>query len=667
MLARLLQAMAGDVDVTSVHFSHDQVASMKSGSLKISDLTVDNDLIFLNMHEKGLVLPLIERQIPSLAAKVRIWPSIDYVGFHPDVVYVRDGTGGFVTGPLGDYQSSIAFYAWLNDLNEADAIGLFSDRSYEMLGFYDYPLASAAVLSESEASTHISLGRLIPKWSASGCWMHSINHPKVFVLADLAEALLAREGITAIPNVLQYVHDFLADGPVFPVYPEIADRLGIVGQYIFKRDRRACSERHPVSFMKLDEFIHASFEAFGKYTRGELACPRLSSPRYQSLGDLPKKSATFGPVIHTPPSDVAPPSDGDSAAANHGGNPYNALADFHFWRRSIERLPMELVDPIVRVRFKLTREERVATAGSCFAQHISQTLRLRGFNFFTTEKDDHAVLATGSQSGNLEVFSARYGNLYTTRQLLQLFDRAYGNFVPQEIAWKLGPDRYVDPFRPHVEPRGFATVGQVQMARERHLAAVRSMFENLDVFIFTLGLTEAWRNRVDGAVYPLAPGVVGRNFDAGIHEFVNFDAAEVVCDMQSFIERLRGVNRAAKLILTVSPVPLIATYESSHVLVATTYSKSVLRVAAQEIFREDELTDYFPSFEIITGNHSRGAYFEKDLRSITAEGVRRVMSLFLKHYAAEPLNPSLHDEVMREHGELSEVICDEEAIDTRTH
>jgi hypothetical protein len=661
MLARLLQAMAGDVDVTSVHLSAEQVTSMKSESLKIADLTGDNDLIFLNMHEKDLVLPLMEKQIPSVVAKVRLYPSIDYVGFHPDVVYVRNGTGAFVTGPLGDYQSSIAFYAWLNDLNEADAIELFSERAYEMLGFYDYPLASAAALSDSEASTHISLSRLIPTWSASGCWMHSINHPKAFVLADLAEALLAREGIKANPNVVQYVHDYLADGPVFPVYPEIADRLGIVGQYIFKRDRRTCSEQRPVSFIKLDEFIHTSFEAFGKYAKAELTCPRLSSPRYQNLRDLAKKSATCGLVIHTPPSD------GVSAAANHGGNPYNALADFHFWRRSIERLPMEQVDPIVRVRFKLKREERIATAGSCFAQHISQTLRLRGFNFLMTETDGHAEPATGPHFRNPGVFSARYGNLYTTRQLLQLFDRAYGNFVPREIAWKVAGDRYVDPFRPHIEPGGFATVGQVQTARERHLAAVRSMFENLDVFIFTLGLTEAWRNRVDGAVYPIAPGVVGSNLEADIHEFVNFDMAEVVCDMQSFIERIRGVNRSAKLILTVSPVPLIATYESSHVLVATTYSKSVLRVAAQEIFREDALTDYFPSFEIITGNHSRGAYFEKDLRSINALGVRRVMSLFLKHYAAEAQDPTLHDEVMREHGELGQVICDEEAIDTRKH
>ena len=42
------------------------------------------------------------------------------------------------------------------------------------------------------------------------------------------------------------------------------------------------------------------------------------------------------------------------------------------------------------------------------------------------------------------------------------------------------------------------------------------------------------------------------------------------------------MNPKARLVLTVSPVPLAATASGSHVLPATIYSKSVLRAAAQE-------------------------------------------------------------------------------------
>ncbi len=39
-----------------------------------------------------------------------------------------------------------------------------------------------------------------------------------------------------------------------------------------------------------------------------------------------------------------------------------------------------------------------------------------------------------------------------------------------------------------------------------HLAAVRRMFEESHLFIFTVGLTEIWESTVDGAVFPVAPG-----------------------------------------------------------------------------------------------------------------------------------------------------------------
>jgi len=57
-------------------------------------------------------------------------------------------------------------------------------------------------------------------------------------------------------------------------------------------------------------------------------------------------------------------------------------------------------------------------------------------------------------------FSARYGNIYTARQLLQLVERAYGRFTPDEPVWRRDDGGYGDPFRPRVEPEGFASVAE---------------------------------------------------------------------------------------------------------------------------------------------------------------------------------------------------------------
>ena len=64
---------------------------------------------------------------------------------------------------------------------------------------------------------------------------------------------------------------------------------------------------------------------------------------------------------------------------------------------------------------------------------------------------------------------------------------------------------------------------------------------------------------------------------------MNARVGDVRDDMLTFLERLFAVNPAARVILTVSPVPLIATYADRHVLVSNTYSKAALRAAAEEI------------------------------------------------------------------------------------
>ena len=63
-------------------------------------------------------------------------------------------------------------------------------------------------------------------------------------------------------------------------------------------------------------------------------------------------------------------------------------------------------------------------------------------------------------------------------------------------------------FSPADPGRRVCAIDDLLADRDHHLAMVRQMFEECDVFVFTLGLTEGWASSVDGAVYPLAPGTV---------------------------------------------------------------------------------------------------------------------------------------------------------------
>lgn len=353
-------------------------------------------------------------------------------------------------------------------------------------------------------------------------------------------------------------------------------------------------------------------------------------------------------------------------------NPYRDYADPAFWRRAMEKPAYQDVDPVVSAPFKLSPTDRVVTAGSCFAQHIARHLKKSGFNYCVTETAHPLLSEELARKFNYGTFSARYGNLYTPRQLLQLYKRAYGTFTPKDNIWQDG-NTLIDPYRPQIQPDGFSSRQEYDLDRQQHYAAVRKAFETLDVFVFTLGLTETWLSREDGAVYPLCPGVSGGEFDPARHEFKNFTVDEVVADMAEFIGLLRKINPRSKVILTVSPVPLMATAEPRHVLVSTTYSKSVLRVACEQLVAQSTGVAYFPSYEVIIGNYNRGRYFAEDLRSVTEEGVSHVMRLFMKHYtnatdtqsvvaSAETAAAQQSAAHLQQMEDLNRVVCEEEAL-----
>jgi len=270
---------------------------------------------------------------------------------------------------------------------------------------------------------------------------------------------------------------------------------------------------------------------------------------------------------------------------------------------------------------------RIACAGSCFAQHIGRQFKERGVHFLDVEPAPPLLRPELHERFGFNLYSARYGNIYSIRQLVQLFRRAIHGWRPTEMSWQ-SRGRYFDPFRPTIEPDGFATLDELHKDVEFHLAAVRTLLAQTDVFVFTLGLTEAWVSRVDGAVYPTCPGTVAGTFDAERTHFQNFDYVDILADAERFISLALHENPEMRFLFTVSPVPLTATAGEDHVLSATVYSKSVLRAVCGALQQKYSQVDYFPSYELVSAHPMRAMFFEPNLRSVSPAGVRHVMDTF---------------------------------------
>jgi len=196
------------------------------------------------------------------------------------------------------------------------------------------------------------------------------------------------------------------------------------------------------------------------------------------------------------------------------------------------------------------------------------------------------------------------------------------------------------------------------------------VFTQSDVVVFTLGLTETWMSLQDGAVYPVAPGVVAGSMNKTKYVFRNFNYTEVVSDLTAWCIRLRDMNPSVRILLTVSPVPLNATYESRNVWTSTTYSKATLRAAAGDVSGALSYVDYFPSYEIITCPQVQGRYFEDDLREVKEIGVRHVMRVFGRHYLASTKGSEvveskrqIRSNRLSRSSEVSNVFCDEDLLD----
>lgn len=339
-------------------------------------------------------------------------------------------------------------------------------------------------------------------------------------------------------------------------------------------------------------------------------------------------------------------------------HPYTSQPPRAFWSGSVgKRHYADLQDMWQPPALK--RADRVATAGSCFAQHIGNNLARRGAAFMDMEPAPPLFGSpTEAREWGYGVFSCRYGNLYTTRQLLQLFDEAHGNRIPDERVWQKN-GRFFDALRPSVDPVGQDSAETVLKLRERHLDAVRQMFADLDLFVFTLGLTEGWELKSDGTMFAVAPGTIAGEHDPDRYAFRNLRQAEVKSDLVEFWQRLKQVNPGARMLLTVSPVPLAATATQNHVLVATTYSKAVLRSVAGEVSEDFEDIHYFPSYEIVSSHPSRGMFFDPDLRNVNQFGVDYVM----QHFFSGDLAHEFGGNAPAPAAEEMDLICDEEKLD----
>jgi hypothetical protein len=289
-----------------------------------------------------------------------------------------------------------------------------------------------------------------------------------------------------------------------------------------------------------------------------------------------------------------------------------------------QRLREPLFSPAISPGFRMQREDKIFAIGSCFARGVELALIGQKMDVLsrTAEFDSFPSL-----NGELPLgFTNKYNTFSIYNELYWALDP--GAEFPRDSLVDLGNGIFYDP---HTNPSLQLTGLEQTIHRRDIMQMVTGRISQCRVVIITLGLVEVWRdNTANVFINRLIPGMLSSYPDRYELHLTSF------IENLLNLERIHGLlsqfgHQEVQIVVTVSPVPLQATFSGEDVVIANTHSKSLLRAVAQEWATSHENVHYFPSYEIVQ-NSDRNLTWEEDMRHVKGEVVRHIMSLFLHNY-----------------------------------
>lgn len=248
----------------------------------------------------------------------------------------------------------------------------------------------------------------------------------------------------------------------------------------------------------------------------------------------------------------------------------------------------------------ITRDTYITAFGSCFAAEVTKYLLSQRYRVFG-----------GDLSLNAHIVRSGDG-IVNTAALRQQFEWALGEGEAASHTWHNSD-------------------GELLEASPEVQKTTREIILQTEVFILTLGLSEVWYDKKSGE--PFWRAIPLSSFDDQRHGFRVLSAKENETNLSAVYDVIRAHRPDASIILTLSPVPLAATFRPVSCITANSVSKASLRIAIDELMRakaRDEKLFYFPSYEFVTAVLPDA--LEDDLRHPTTQTIASVMREFHRAY-----------------------------------
>jgi hypothetical protein len=284
-----------------------------------------------------------------------------------------------------------------------------------------------------------------------------------------------------------------------------------------------------------------------------------------------------------------------------------------------------IVKPKVTPTFKLEKGEAILTIGSCFARHIEMALQERGYKVpslaFRVPKEELAR-GTYMMSGLL--------NKYTPFSMLNEIEFSFSDDSGEKFIIDYDDrDGFLDA---QLHTNSLVSLDRAIERRGELKAFFRSAVEQSRIVIITLGLIEGWWDDHSKVYLNQTPSarMVKKYPNRFFFDRLTYD--EALSATRRLVTALKDHGRSQqKILLTVSPVPIQRTFDTSDVIISNTYSKSVLRVVAETVSEESDWVDYYPSYESVMLS-DRDTAWEDDLLHVRRDVVNYNVGEMLQVY-----------------------------------
>jgi hypothetical protein len=262
--ARCLRAFLQRAQVTPIPLEKVQ---RNGDAAEMAALAREADIIFTQDTTREVFGDLRTAELAQHTSNLVLFPKVIFTGFHPDAIGLIPA-GRVVHSPTGAYHSQILMAAFASDMPLEQALELFCEETYDRLGYFEEFPKSRAHLVATGQSQGFDLAPAVEDWMTHGAFMHTFNHPKIRVMATMCRQALARTDLAiAEPDAdPDGIEDVLARASRWPVYPEIARRLGLDEPFGFSK-----AERDGGEALSLRAFAEQSYAIYRQLPAEDLA------------------------------------------------------------------------------------------------------------------------------------------------------------------------------------------------------------------------------------------------------------------------------------------------------------------------------------------------------------------------------------------------------------